>query len=78
MFYILNIQICKCDNEECCQPKVVEQNLHWLPDPVLDDSGLHYRPFGEVFGKGPTTDDERPSNRPFEGKVTEEEQVSFI
>ena len=68
------LQIRKCNDTSCCLPKQVE-NIHWLPDPVLDDTGDHYRPFDEVYGTE-TNDDNRPGNQPFNGRVTAEEQVS--
>ena len=52
--------------------------MDWLPDPVLDDSGLHYKPFSDVFRKMQTTDVSRPSNSNVVDKVSEDEQVSIF
>ena len=39
-------QIKKCDNATCCLPNT--NKLSWLPDPVMDDSGKHYKHYEEV------------------------------
>ncbi|XP_062570950.1 uncharacterized protein LOC134272936 [Saccostrea cucullata] len=41
-------QIRKCNDRACCLPNTENCPEHWLPDPVLDDSGAHYKPYTEV------------------------------
>ena len=54
-------QIRKCDKPDCCLPaEVPKEELCWLPDPVLDDSGCHFKPYEDVKSC-PTTEDHRPS-----------------
>ena len=45
---------------ECCPPKKTTAELIWLPEPTLDDSGLHYKKYDVVNGTE-TTEDDRPS-----------------
>lgn len=54
-------QIKKCNDVACCiAPKLSPEELHWLPDPVLDLTGNHFKPYSEV--KNTDTDDsDRPS-----------------
>lgn len=36
-------QISKCQDRACClEPVVSEDDMKWLPDPVLGESGEHY------------------------------------
>ena len=65
----------KCDDSSCCLPKVV-QEVDWLPDPVLDNTELHFKPFSDVYKKIETTDDSRPSNQELQNRASEEDQVS--
>ena len=46
----------------------------WLPDPILDATGAHYKAFSDVYTTS-TTDDDRPSVLKSTRKVTEELQV---
>ena len=55
-------QIRKCEDETCCSPRQLDpEKLSWLPDPVLNDHGDHYLPFGVVKDK--ETEDGRPSQK---------------
>ena len=56
-------QIRKCDDLDCCPPpppKLSKEELNWLPDPVLDETGEHYLPYSSVKNLN-TTDQDRPS-----------------
>ena len=38
-------QFRKCENTECCPaPRLPREKLMWLPDPILDETGEHYKP----------------------------------
>ena len=58
----------------CCSRRQTDQPLHWLPDPVPDNTGEHFKTFSELWGTE-TTEEHRPSLKPFEGKVDEDQQV---
>ena len=54
-------QLRKCDNIECCSPaRLPRERLTWLPDPVLDENGQHYKDYQEVKSEE-TTEADRPS-----------------
>ena len=54
-------QVRKCNSEECCPPKLLpDEELYWQPEPVLDHSGNHFKPFELLKGTEPTEAD-RPS-----------------
>ncbi|KAK3109149.1 hypothetical protein FSP39_023972 [Pinctada imbricata] len=53
-----SFQIRKCDQPECCSP--VTTRCSWLPDPVLDDTGNHYKSFEDVYTTN-TTEEDRPT-----------------
>jgi hypothetical protein len=65
----------KCKDTSCCQPAVLE-GLNYLPDPVLEEVSLHYKPFSAVYGTE-TTDADRGALKFSVQKVTEEEQVNL-
>ena len=66
-------QIRKCKDDSCCLPtRIPDEELSWLPDPVLDSSGDHYKPYAEVKGQD-TNDDNRPSL--MKGKKTKKAAV---
>lgn len=52
-------QIRKCQNPACCSPSKSDQ-IAWLPDPMLDDSGEHYLKY-ETVKNMDTTELARPS-----------------
>lgn len=53
-------QIRKCGNPDCCLPSdLSEENLYWLPDPVLRDDE-HYKTYEEVNGTE-TSEKDRPT-----------------
>ncbi|KAL3875452.1 hypothetical protein ACJMK2_033399 [Sinanodonta woodiana] len=54
-----SFQIRRCHDEGCCPTP--EREWAWLPDPILDINGQHYKPFDELLGKE-TTDKDRPSS----------------
>lgn len=44
-------QIRKCHDRACClKPVVSEDDMKWLPDQVLGESGEHYKAYEEVNG----------------------------
>ena len=54
----------KCNRPSCiCKPPRLPMevfiNLHHLPDPIPD--GDHYKDFDQLYGKGETTEEHRPS-----------------
>ncbi|XP_052813249.1 uncharacterized protein LOC128240590 [Mya arenaria] len=54
-------QLRKCSDSSCCLPSTIPRDeLLWLPDPVLDEEGYHYKPYSDVKG-AETNDDNRPS-----------------
>lgn len=55
-------QIRKCQDRNCClPPTLTEQELFWLPDPVLDTEDTdHYLKYKQVKGRE-TTESDRPS-----------------
>lgn len=63
-----SFQIKKCGNTSCCsEPVTPVELLEWLPDPVLDTSKEHYKPYSEVRGQD-TNDHDRPSYKAPESK----------
>ena len=63
-------QIRKCNDPRCCPPKQSHRDLSWLPEPVLDSSKEHYKPYLEVKGQQ-TDESDRPSLKPSKaGKKT--------
>lgn len=61
-------QIKKCSDEQCCSGSVLpREELTWLPDPIIEENGEHYKPYSEVNGQD-TTEADRPSLK--ERKVT--------
>ena len=60
-------QIEKCGSSTCkyCSPPrcppAVFQGLSFLPDPLLDSSGSHFKPFDDIYGKVPNSEKDRPS-----------------
>ena len=54
-------QIRKCSDESCCvTPSLPHDDLSWLPDPVLDTDGEHYKPYSTVKNTE-TNEADRPS-----------------
>ena len=41
-------QVRKCGNTGCCTSQLSENKLTWLPEPQLDDSKEHYKPYVSV------------------------------
>jgi len=66
-------QIKKCNDVACCLPPTLSpEELHWLPDPVSDLTGDHFKPYSEI--KNIDTDDaDRPSLK-IKAKVGEQDQ----
>ncbi|KAK3097052.1 hypothetical protein FSP39_005923 [Pinctada imbricata] len=59
-------QVKKCQEDDCwyCTlnpPKLQADEVHWLPDPTLDENREEFLPFATLFGKE-TTDKDRPSS----------------
>lgn len=48
------------DRACCLEPVVSEDDMKWLPDPVLGESGEHYKAYEEVNGTE-TSENDRPS-----------------
>lgn len=67
-------QIRRCSDAECYLPP--SREWQWLPDPILDYTGKHYKPFESVLGTV-TTEKDRPSfmNQTI-AAVAQEQQVS--
>ena len=57
-------QIRKCDDVNCCLPRRAPDDvkLDWLPDPVPDESGEHYKSYSEVVGTE-TDEAARPTSK---------------
>lgn len=54
-------QIRKCQDRACClEPVVSEDDMKWLPDPVLGESDEHFKAYEEVNGTE-TSENDRPS-----------------
>ena len=53
-----SFQIRKCEDANCCTPP--KKAYQWLPDPVLDDDQVHYKPFEVVYGTE-TSEADRPT-----------------
>ena len=53
----------------------MDEELHWLPDPVPDESEDHYKSFSDLYGTT-TSEEHQPSLQPFTGKASEDEQVN--
>ena len=54
-------QVRKCDDLSCCSaPSLSRDQLQWLPDPVLNADGDHFRPYQEVKHMD-TDENDRPS-----------------
>ncbi|CAL4131250.1 unnamed protein product, partial [Meganyctiphanes norvegica] len=48
-------------DRNCCLPSTLaDEELSWLPDPILTSDGEHFKPYSEVKGSE-TTEDDRPS-----------------
>lgn len=63
-------QLHKCGNIDCCTPSVLPpEKLHWLPDPVHDESKEHFNPFLNLYGTD-TSESDRPSLKPAYKQVT--------
>ena len=57
---VLLSQIRKCTDTTCCSPPITsDQQRQWIPDPVMEENGEHYKPLSEVIGTE-TTDSDRP------------------
>ena len=71
-----SFQIRRCHDEGCCPTP--EREWAWLPDPILDITGQHYKPFDELLGKE-TTDMDRPSSlKQTVAAVAQEQQVRMF
>ena len=56
------LQIKSCMNPTCCIPtKLNQEELKWLPLPILDSSGLHYLPYDKAKLLKKADDRDRPS-----------------
>lgn len=54
-------QIRKCRDENCClPPRLRDEQMQWLPDPVLNETKDHYKSYNEVKGTE-TNESDRPS-----------------
>ena len=75
-----SFQIRKCDDPACClAPFIPRDQLLWLPDPVLQENGDHFKAYKEVKGVE-TTEQDRPSLKktkpaPVTVAVTNQDQV---
>ena len=56
-----NFQIMKCQDRACCEePTTPSELLTWLPDPVLQPDGQHFKSYDESKLLD-TTEEDRPS-----------------
>ena len=62
LLFDFSLQMRKCEDTACCSPSSLPRDqLHWLPLPVLDNTGEHYRPFQECYKSGDPSDGDMPS-----------------
>ena len=55
-------QIKKCTDESCCvAPQLPREMLSWLPDPVMEDDGEHFKTYQQAMALESTTDKDCPS-----------------
>ena len=60
-FHHQSFQIRKCADMNCClPPSLPREKLTWLPDPMLDESGEHFKSYDVVKNKS-TSEKDRPS-----------------
>ena len=71
-------QIRKCNDPDCCGPRMADREFPPLPDPMLDPNNKdHYRPFCTFTEDEVTTEAHRPSgNNQTPGAVAEALQVN--
>src|SRR5207249_4390424 len=70
-------QIRRCNDITCCLPPSTDpEMMKWLPDPILDHTNEHYKPFSEVYGTD-TTDLQRPSLLMKENKGTKRPKIKI-
>ena len=56
-------QIRKCADEQCCLPPTCDrESLSWLLNPMLDESGDHYKPYDLIINEE-TSECDRPSSK---------------
>ena len=56
-----SFQIRKCLDPSCClPPTLTQEDLQWLPDPILTEDKQHYQAYQDIKGRE-TTDADRPS-----------------
>ena len=56
-------QIRKCSDEQCCLPPTCDKELlNWLPNPMLDETGEHYKDY-DVVKNEQTSECDRPSSK---------------
>ncbi|KAL8607708.1 hypothetical protein ACOMHN_039382 [Nucella lapillus] len=64
------LQVRRCSDDSCCLPaESSEDELSWLPAPVLDPTGEHFLPYDQLKGTVPTEKD-RPSLKKCSSKKT--------
>lgn len=71
-----SFQIRRCHDEECCPTPGREWD--WVPDPILDVTGQHYKPFEELLGKETTEKDMPSGSKQTVAAVAQEQQVRMF
>jgi len=67
-------QIRKCRDVNCCLPPcLTDENMQWLPDPVLNETKEHYKSYNEVKGTE-TNESDRPT---LKAKPTKEKGLNL-
>lgn len=66
-------QIRRCSDAECCPPS--SREWQWLPDPVIDNTGNHYKSLETVLGTVTTEKDRPSSTNQTVAAVAQEQQV---
>ena len=67
-------QIRKCKEKNCClPPRLTNEQMQWLPDPVLNETKEHYKSYNEVKGTE-TNESDRPT---LKAKPMKEKGLNF-
>lgn len=47
-YYVFQVRKCQ-DRAFCLDPVVPEDDMKWLPDPILGELGEHYKAFEDIY-----------------------------
>ena len=68
-------QIRKCRDVNCClPPRLTDEKMQWLPDPVLNETKEHYKSYNEVKG----TETNESDRTTLKAKPTKEKGLNLI